>query len=98
MLRQKIKQGDRMDEDEGRVELGWLGLVDEVFHYSPIVGVEDSFWKLKAKTRLSVLEGWAEAIQTLIEGNDSFGEHEDNTQKPEELSSAVIINFPADNV
>lgn len=82
---------DEEDYDE-RLKLGWLGLVDEHFHYSPVVAVEDRFWKLKPHIRLEVLNGWKEAVEVLIEGNDEFG-NEDN-EKPEELSSAVIIKFP----
>lgn len=87
-----------IEDDEEKIKFGWLGLVDETFHYSPVVGIHDKFWKLKTNTRLKVLEGWAEAIQVLIDGNEVFAGDDEDTQKPEELTSAVIINFPTDNV
>jgi len=44
-----------------------------------------------------VLEGWADAIQVLIEGNDDFGQEYGDSEEPKKQSSAVIIQFP-DNV
>ena len=90
-----------MDE-ENKVKLGWLGLMDEVFteegiseFYTPVIGVEDKFWRLSSTTRISILQGWADAIEVLIDGNEVYGRE---IKEPEELSSAVIIKFPSDNV
>lgn len=86
------------EDDEEKVKFGWLGLVDETFHYSPVVGIHDNFWRLKTDTRIKVLEGWAEAISVLIDGNEVFAGDDEDYEKPEELSSAIIIDFPRDNV
>ena len=86
-------------EDDDRVKLGWLGLLDEDLYYNPVLAVEDRFWNMMPETRVMILEGWLEAIQTLIDGNEEFG-HDYGPQeetKKEELPSAIIINFP-DNV
>tara|TARA_Y100000004_G_C8775712_1_gene352710 strand:+ start:450 stop:704 length:255 start_codon:yes stop_codon:yes gene_type:complete len=83
---------------DDKVKFGYLGLIDETFHYSPVLSVEDRFWKLKPEVRLKILEGWAEALEVLMDGNDVFGGDDEDSEKPEELSSAVIINFPTDNV
>jgi|DEB0MinimDraft_4_1074332.scaffolds.fasta_scaffold00857_10 hypothetical protein len=85
-------------EDDDRVKLGWLGLLDDNdLFYNPVLGVEDRFWNIKPETRLMVLEGWADAIQVLIEGNDEFGQEYGDSEEPKKQSSAVIIQFP-DNV
>ena len=80
-----------MDEEEETVRLGWLGLVEEVDHYAPVLGVEDKFWNLKPDVRLTILDGWLEAVEILIEGNEEFGRtNEDVT----EVKTAIILQFP----
>lgn len=84
-----------MDDDESKIEFGWLGLMDDVFHYSPVLAVEDKFWRIKSDTRLKILEGWMEALEVLIEGNEEFG-HDDEAEEEaqKEITTAKIIQFP----